>query len=99
MYPIPAVTNHLYGNSCFGSLTGDSVSPFIFETALQREGTPEGELCHSLLNGEWQSGLQFDYNLSRLVLGAATKKNVKDNFILSTASELLRLSYLSLSEA
>ena len=54
-------------------LTGDTFSPFIFATTLQSEGAPEGELCHSLLNGAWQSGLQFDCNLSRLVLGAATK--------------------------
>ena len=44
-------------DSCFGSLTGDMFTPFIFATALQSEGTPQGELCYSLLNGTWQSGL------------------------------------------
>ena len=60
----------------------------FFATTLQREGTPEGELCHSLLNGVWQSGLQFDCNLSRLVLGATTKKAQNEKRSLVTCHEL-----------
>ena len=73
--------------SCFGSLTGDTVfsktnclsdNSSFFATALICEGTTEGETSHSLKTWRTAKLSLIDGNLSRLVLGAITKK--KDSY-------------------
>jgi len=54
----------------FNSSTQD-----MFATALVFEGGSEGETCHFLLTWRTAKQSSFDGNLSRLVLGATTKKS------------------------